>query len=301
MRLNTCIKFSCNIDSLYAIFFCVWIVFYSQQAWSQTDSSPAEIKRIITLAPHLTEIVYSAGAGDKLVGVVNYSDYPETAQKLPIVGDHHALNLEAIIALKPDLILGWKSGNRLQDSERLAALGLNLFESEVTTLNDIPDLIERIGQLSGTQSIAKAEAQSLRQLLTSLQQRYGSKTPVSVFYQIWNQPLITMGKEQFISQGIALCGGRNLFSDLPSLTAEVAMETVLARNPHVILLGGQKSFQQAWLQSWRRYPTLKAVKRQQIYLLNNNLYQRPTARFVRALEPLCDLLDQARKAYDLPP
>lgn len=294
MRLNACVKITRHIQALCTLFFSVWIVLYSQQAWSQTDSSPAEIKRIISLAPHLTEMVYSAGAGDKLVGVVSYSDYPEAAKQLPIVGGHHALNLEAIIALKPDLILGWKSGNRLQDLERLKVLGLNVAETEITTLNDIPDLIERIGQLSGTQRIAVTEARSLRQLLASLQRNYASKPAVSVFYQIWDQPLITMGKAQFISQGIELCGGQNIFSDLPSLTAEVAVETVLLRNPDVILLGGQKSFQQAWLQSWQSYPTLEAVKRQQIYLMDNDLYQRPTARFIRALKPLCEILDQAR-------
>lgn len=259
-------------------------------------AAPAE--RIVSLAPHLTEMLYSAGAGDKLVGVVNYSDYPEAALQLPQVGSYNAINLEAIIALKPDLILTWRSGNRVQDSERLQSLGLRVYESEVETLEDIPNLIAKLGELAGTQEIARQKADTLRAELQSLRERYQQKTPVSVFYQIWNKPFITMNGRQFISQGLALCGARNIFADLPALTGQVNLETIISRDPQVILLGGQRAFQQAWLSDWQAMPQVTAIHNKQIHLLNNNLYQRPTERFIHALTPLCELLDKARQHED---
>ncbi|MBD3755716.1 MAG: cobalamin-binding protein [Gammaproteobacteria bacterium] len=261
------------------------------------QAAPAQ--RIISLAPHLTEMLYSAGAGDKLVGVVNYSDYPEAALQLPQVGSYNAINLEAIIALKPDLILTWRSGNRVQDSERLQALGLPVYESEVESLEDIPALIAKLGELAGTEIIAHAKAAALRKELQTLRERYQQKTPVSVFYQIWNKPFITMNGRQFISQGLALCGARNIFADLPALTGQVNLEAIISRNPQVILLGGQRAFQQAWLSDWQAMPQVTAIHNKQIHLLNNNLYQRPTERFIHALTPLCELLDNARQAYRL--
>lgn len=269
---------------------------------NNTELPMQNAQRIISLAPHLTEMVYSAGAGDKLVGVVNYSDYPKEALNQPIIGSYNAINIEKIIELQPDLILTWRSGNRLQDFERLqslqAKLGFKVWESEVQTLTDIPKIIQQIGAMSGTEQIADKRAKDLQQQLTQLQAKYAHHRPVKTFYQIWNKPLITMGKSQFISQGILLCAGVNIFEDLGSLTGPVAMETVIIRDPEVLLMGGRESFQQEWLKTWQAYPNISAVKNQQIYLLNNSLYQRPTARFIEALEPLCQKIENARKSVD---
>lgn len=267
-------------------------------AQSLNSVQAKEAHRIISLAPHLTEMVYSAGAGDKLVGVVNYSDYPQDAKKKPIIGSYNAINIERIIELQPDLILSWRSGNRLQDYERLHSLqkklGFTLFESEINVLEDIPTLIEKIGQLAASEKQARLQAQKLREKLDGLRQQYANDDRISVFYQIWNKPLITMGGKQFISQGIKLCGGENVFNDLGSLTGQVSLETVLIRNPQVLLLGGSRERQQDWQKNWQKLPRLQAVQNEQIYLLNNDLYQRPTARFINALPALCNKIDQAR-------
>ncbi|QKI89029.1 cobalamin-binding protein [Thiomicrorhabdus xiamenensis] len=276
----------------------ILLMLVSPHAASQNTAEESHPPRIISLAPHLTEMVYSAGAGAQLIGVVNYSDYPPEAQNLPIIGSYNAINLERIVEMRPDLILTWRSGNRLQDLQRLKALqeklGFRLHESEIETLEDIPDLIARIGQLAGTQKTADLKARQLRRQLAELRQKYASSEAVSVFYQIWNKPLITMGKNQFISLGIELCGGRNIFDDLGNLTGQVSLETVILRNPQVILLGGQKAFQNDWYQAWQKYPEVRAVKDASVYKLNNDLYQRPTERFIDALAPLCALLEQAR-------
>ncbi|WP_319557482.1 cobalamin-binding protein [Thiomicrorhabdus sp.] len=250
--------------------------------------------RIISLAPHLTEMIYSAGAGDHLVGVVNYSDYPPQAEKLPVIGDYNSLNLEALIQLKPDIILSWKSGNRLQDIERLKSLGFRVVENEIHKLEDIPSTILAIGKLAGTDETAIKTADELQALLQEIRQQNQRKANVSTFYQIWNNPLITMGKEQFISQGLALCNAENIFNDLPSLSAQISLEAVLQRDPQLILLGGDKAFQKDWQTAWMRYPTITAVKNRHIFRVNNDLYQRPTERFIRALPDLCNLVNKTR-------
>lgn len=284
---------------------CSLLLLMQTSSYAASQSAPTESHppRIISLAPHLTEMVYSAGAGAQLIGVVNYSDYPPAAKALPVIGSYNAINLEQIVTMRPDLILTWRSGNRLQDLQRLKELqeklGFRLYESEIETLEDIPDLIARIGELAGTQKSADLKARQLRTQLGELRQKYASSEAVSVFYQIWNKPLITMGKNQFISLGIELCGGRNIFDDLGNLTGQVSLETVILRNPQVILLGGQKAFQNDWYQAWQKYPGVQAVKDGRVHKLDNDLYQRPTERFIDALRPLCALLEQARHGQEV--
>ncbi len=262
---------------------------------SSTPTPPAQ--RIISLAPHITEMLFSAGAGDKIVGVVAYSDFPKAALTLPVIGNYNAINLEEIIGLNPDLILGWQSGNRLQDIQRLKELGFKVLQSDVTRLDDIPNEIERLGQLAGTQRHAITIANTLRQKLSDIRQHYQHVKPISSFYQIWDRPIITMNDTQFISQALNACGATNIYSDLKPLTAEVSLESVLERNPQVFLLGGQQAFQEGWLKSWQKYSSLQAVKQQQIYLLDNNLFQRPTARLINALPELCQDIETARQHY----
>lgn len=295
----------------FSLLFCI-LAFH--QAWSNpqsldkntlisSESNPVNTAsmvtahRIISLAPHITEMLYSAGAGHKIVGVVNYSDFPKAALNLPIIGSYNAINLEEIIELNPDLILGWQSGNRLQDIQRLKELGFKVLQSEVTTLDDIPNEIERLGQLAGTQLHAMTIANTLRQKLSEIRQHYQHARPITSFYQIWNQPIISMNGSQFISQAVNICGATNVYADLKPLTAEVSLESVLQRNAQVFLLGGQQAFQKAWLKQWQKYSSLQAVKHQQIYLLDNNLYQRPTARLINALPDLCQKIEMARKHY----
>ena len=255
-------------------------------------------KRIISLAPHLTEMVYSAGAGDKLIGVVNYSDYPKEALSKPVIGSYNSINIESIVQLKPDLILTWRSGTRPQDAQRLKALqsklGFVIWESDIDTLEDIPKLIKQIGHMANTHDHAQTNAAKLEQTLNTLRKQFSSKQPVKIFYQIWNNPLMTVGKKQFIGQAIELCGGQNIFDDLNSLTGTVAIESVILRNPEIILMGGHQALQSEWAETWQKYPQIKAVKNKQTHLLNNNLYQRPTSRFIQALEPMCKKIDQVR-------
>jgi iron complex transport system substrate-binding protein len=262
-------------------------------------SAENSAQRIISLAPHLTEQVYTAGAGDKLVGVIDYSDYPDAAKTLPSVGNFAHFNIEKIVALKPDLILAWQSGNREKDLDKLKQLGLNVWTTDTHRLADIPRQIRAIGQRAGTESQAIPAAQALEQTLATLKSRYQNAPEIRVFYQIWAKPYITINRDQFISQGMALCHGRNVFADLPTLSGEVSLESILKADPQVILLGGYPEKQTLWQQAWQKVPGLTAVEKHQIYPMVSDWLQRPTARFINALPEVCQTLDKARVAYGL--
>ena len=169
------------------------------------------VKRIISLAPSLTEMIYEAGGGDKLIGAVEYSDFPPVALKIPRIGSNQKLDLELIANLKPDVAFVWYHGNALREIERLGALGIPLFYLEPHAISDIPGALERIGQLLGTDSVAKAAAQRFRARHAALRAQYSDRTPVNVFYQISSKPLMTINDQQIISDVIRLCGGRNVF------------------------------------------------------------------------------------------
>ncbi|GAB6070497.1 cobalamin-binding protein [Thiomicrorhabdus hydrogeniphila] len=288
--LNQSRSFKVRLASLLLI--GLFLFFQNYQAWS-ADSIAKH--RIISLSPHLTELVYSAGAGQHLVGVSDYSDFPLQAKNLPSVGNSNAINIEAILALKPDLIIAWQSSSRPQDIAKLKAFGLNVWLTKINTLEDIPKLITKIGEQAGTTYLANQKAKELNLILNQLSLHYSHKQQITAFYEVWQNPLMTINGKQFISLGMNICGAKNAFADLPTLAAEINTESVIQRNPTVLLIGGQKAFQNDWKQQWFNYPFLDAVKNQQIYLLNNNLYQRPTARFIENLPNLCKLIDKGRK------
>lgn len=274
------------IKGITTLFIGLWILPIQAQAYH----------RVISLSPGSTELVASAGSFSKLVGVVSYSNFPLAAQKLPIVGSYNAINFEKIIALKPDLVIVWKTGNRLQDITRLKQLSaqrhFKIFYSNPVSLNDIPKEIKQLGILLNTQSKANKEAKALETILKQTQQTYLNIPPKRYFYQIWNRPLMTVNGQQFISQGLALCGGKNIFAQLKTLAGEVNLESVMTRNPQVILLGGERNIQDNWVNFWKQYPFIKAVKQQHIYKINADQLQRPTARFIRYLPQVCQKLHQ---------
>jgi len=269
----------------------LFVLLVSGQACSDSSSEP---QRVISLSPHITELLFSAGAGDKLVGAVAFSDFPKAAQNIERIGRYNAINIEKIIQLKPDLIIAWKSANRPRDIEKLKSLGFKVVFSAPNNLQDIPAEIRAFGQQLHTQKIANSVATQLEQQLINLRQTYQSKPTVSAFYQIWNAPMMTVNGEQYISQALKICGAENVFSGLPLLAPEVNLESVIEKNPDVILLGGEEAMQQAWLNDWQKWNTLKAAKEHHIYLMNADTFQRPTQRFIEGIEGLCQTLDKAR-------
>lgn len=255
----------------------------------------APAQRVVSLAPHVTETLFAAGAGARLVGAVEYSDYPEAAQKLPRVGGYSKLDLEAVAALKPDLAIGWASGNAPAHIEKLRALGIPVYLSQPERIGDVARSLERFGELAGTQAVAREAAAVFRARLQALRERYGERPRVRTFYQIWRQPLMTVGGTQVISDAIRLCGGENVFADLKPLAPKVTVEAVLAADPEVIVASGMGESRPEWLDDWRQWKTLVAVKRNNLFFVPPDLIQRHTPRIVEGAEKLCAHLETVRE------
>jgi iron complex transport system substrate-binding protein len=270
------------------------------QAITVLDFSGREVtldqpaKRIVALAPHIVENLYSAGAGDKLVGVVSYSNFPDEAKNVPEVGTYNAFSLEQVLALNPDLIVMWGSGNGMQTLSKFEALGIPVYVSELRQLSDVPKSIRNLSQLAGTPAIGEAEASRIETELNALHRRYGEKRSLSVLYQIWNDPLQTVNGEHLISEIISLCGGHNVFGDASSLAPRVSIESVLLRDPDAIVASGMGEARPEWLDQWRAYPSLTAVADEALFFVNPDHLQRPSARIVLGARSLCQQLDQIR-------
>lgn len=257
-------------------------------------------KRIISLAPHVTELLFAAGAGEQVVGVVSYSDFPEAAKKLPQVGAYNAFDLEAIVALKPDLIVAWESTNPAGALEKLQSMAIPVFYSEPRLLEDVATNLERLGQLTGNEEVANRASRAYRKNLAKLRAQYSGKKHVSVFYQIWHQPLMTINGEHIISQVINLCGGRNVFFSQQILAPKISLESVLQENPEVVVAGNSALNHPNWKDDWKKWPSLKAVKNDHLFYINPDIIQRHTPRILQGADVLCQQLESVRAKFSVP-
>lgn len=256
-----------------------------------TLEEPAE--RIVSLAPHLSEMLFTAGAGEQLVGAVAYSDYPPAAAQVPRVGDAFRIDLERIVSLEPDLVVAWQSGNPADAVTRLRDLGFPVLVTEVHGLDDIPDLLATLGALAGTPGPAGAAAKVFREDIAALRRQYGDREPVRVFYQATARPLYTVGGRHVITQVIELCGGRNVFARQDALAPSVGEEAVIAEAPQVIVAGAQ-SGEPAPLERWDRWESIPAVAAGHLYRLDADRLNRSTTRLAEGAKELCEVLQKAR-------
>lgn len=191
--------------------------------------------RIVSLAPHLTEWVYSLALGDHLVGVSDYSDYPEAAQSLPRIADYQGADIAAIVALEPDLVLAWEGGNKPQDIKKLRAMGLNVFSTAITHISDIPTALMRLGELTEKAELARQLASTFQSRINELQKTYQSTSPRDVFYYTWASPLMTVGPNAWANKLLRVCGARTVFYDSPVDYPQVSVKDVLLRQPQLIV------------------------------------------------------------------
>lgn len=253
------------------------------------------LTRIVSLMPHATELLFEVGAGDQVVGAVKYSDYPEAAKKIPRVGGYSALNIEAIVALQPDLLIAWPEGNRNRELDRLKALGLPILVSDPREFKDIANALEVYGKITGKNEQAKIALSAFNKKLNILKDTYSQQKSVSVFYQVWNSPLMTQNGNTFISRAIELCGGHNIFAELPMSNPQVSIESILVRDPQVIVASGMGKARPEWLDDWRQYKTLQSVQKNHLFHILPELFQRPTSRFLMGTEQLCVAMEKARE------
>jgi iron complex transport system substrate-binding protein len=259
-----------------------------------TPSDLAELQspaasRIIALAPHLTELVFSVGAGERLVGVVEYSDFPSAALEIPRIGDAFRVDYEAIAELDPDLILAWQSGTPREVVDRLGQLGYRIVTIEAGSLDQVADNLRIIGQLVGAGQIAEAAATAFEHSLEEIRSTADERTPVAVFYQVSSQPLFTISRQHVIGEAIELCGGKNVFGDLVGLSPAISPEAVIEAAPVVIIATRYTDDESAEspLAVWYQWSSIPAVRDGNLFLVDANLMTRPSIRILDGVRELC--------------
>ena len=254
---------------------------------------PKPAQRIIAMAPHVTEMLFAAGGGDRIVGAVTYSDFPEAAKKIPNVGDNRQVDMERVISMKPDLIVVWMHGSSERQIETLRQLNIPIFHSEPQKLDGIADSLLRLGQLMGTETVAQAAAADLRRQLAALAKQYANRPPVRMFYQVWDKPLYTLNGTHIVSDAIRLCGGENIFAKLKVTAPVVSVEAVLQEDPEAIFGTAEKNY--GGVSLWKPYTTMKAVRNDNLFTLNGELLNRAGPRMVAGTAALCEKLELARQ------
>jgi iron complex transport system substrate-binding protein len=255
-------------------------------------AAPAD--RLITLSPHLTELVFAAGAGGKIAATVEYSEYPDTARAIPRVGDAFRLDTERIVALDADLVMAWESGNPRAAIQQLRQLGVPVWSVEIRQPGEIADVLEAIGTAAGSTETAAPMADSLRRRLQAIASSYRGGAVLDYFYQVDSRPLFTINGDHLISRGLELCGGRNIFESEPGLAFQVSHESVIVANPDALFAPSLRPEDDP-LAAWREWPAMDAVRQGSLYLLPADSISRATPRFLDSLELACKLLHRLRQ------
>jgi len=292
--MNRLLRFSAALVCLFFSSLPLRAEILLQDETGRTVRLERPARRIVSLAPHVTELLFAAGAGRQVVGVVAYSDYPAEALSLPQVGGYRNMDLEAILALRPDLVVGWSTGNSASHVDKLEAMGVPVYITEPRRLENIADTLEALGMLAGSEPHAAQAAADFRSRLASLSQRFRTRPPVRMLYQIWDQPLRTINGQHLISDVIRLCGGENDFSELSQIAPIIGIEGVLAADPEVIVASGMGEERPDWLNQWKNWPDLQATRKNNLFFIPPQLLQRHTPRILDGAEQLCGFLETAR-------
>lgn len=260
----------------------------------ELQAEPAQ--RIIALSPHLVEQLYSLGVGDRIIGTTDHADYPEQAKTIPRVGNYTQLQVEKILALKPDLILAWTDGNPPADLNKLRQFGLKLVDSNPLQLTDIAKELRILGQLTGAQEAAEQQALLMEQGLAELKTIYSNKAKVTVFYELWQQPLSTVAQNAWPQQQLELCGAHNPFANAKGDYPQVSLEHVVATMPQLIIQPVSVNEPRALL-DWSRWSAIPAVKYQQFSQPDSDLVHRTTSRMLLGVRQLCADIDKTRQVF----
>ncbi|NLC24782.1 MAG: cobalamin-binding protein [Oxalobacter sp.] len=259
----------------------------------RTVTLPKPAGRIISTAPHITEFLFETGGAGHIAGVTSYSNYPSEAQSLPLVGDNRRIDMERVLALKPDLIIAWRGGNPVRQIDQLKRMGIPVFYSDLKTMEDIPKTLERFGTLVGQAEKGKKQGALWKMRLERLKKQYENRPVLTVFYQISERPLYTLSGKHIISEAIRICGGENIFSGLDTIAPRISIESILEKNPDVIFIsrsGGSAN----GINFWRRFGVIRAVRKNNVFEIDADLMDRPGPRFIDGVSALCEKIDKAR-------
>ena len=247
--------------------------------------------RIVSLTPGATEMLFAAGAGAQLIATVQYSSEPPAAREVPRNGDVAAIDMERLVALRPQVVIAWPAGGNPAQRAKIAALGIPLYQQQVARLSDLPGSLRRLGVLAGTEAVADQAARALDARLGALDRTYRAATVVrhqpTVLLQVWNRPIYTVGGRHLMSDALELCGARNVFADLSEPGPLVDTEAVIARDPDIILAAAPPGEGAAWVADWQRFPSLAAVRNHRVVAFENQALSRLGPSVLDATEELC--------------
>lgn len=256
---------------------------------------PRPAQRVISLSPHVTELLFAAGGASRIVGTVRHSDYPPAARDIPRVGDNRQVDIERLLALKPDLLVVWRHNASMRQMEQLRQLGIPLFYSDPHRLQDVPRAIQQLGRMMGTEQEAQRAGAALQKRIDQLTERYSRRPQVRVFYQVWSKPLYTLNDRHIVSDAIRVCGGENIFGRLTAAAPNIGHESVLQENPEAIVSGDRDDQAQATgVDFWKQYPGMLAVRRGNLFAISADLMNRAGPRIVDGAAELCERLEEAR-------
>jgi vitamin B12 transport system substrate-binding protein len=261
---------------------------------SSLSAEPKTAQRIIALSPHSVEMLFAIGAGDRIIATISSADYPAAAQDIERIANHNAIVIEKVIALKPDLIIGWSGGNKLNQLAQLKRLGFKVINSDPQSLADIASDIRKLGKLTGLTDQAQSLANDYEQRLAAIIVKYQAREKVRVFYQLWSKPLMTISNKSWLNQFINGCGGINVFNDADTAYPQISIENVLLAKPQALLIPKDELTRGHDLVNWQQWQHLDAVKNNHIYFPNGTLLHRPTTRILTAMAEMCEQIDKVR-------
>ena len=291
------LRLVCGLAALFSFLCQVHAAVSAVDDTGQTVTLSKPATRLISMAPNLTEILFYIEAGSQIVGVVDYSDFPPKARDIPKIGSSHQFDIEAILALQPDLVVAWESGNPAEDLAKLEQLGIHIFRTEPRTLNDISTLMQRLGKLTGHSAASNFLAATFLERTAAIRKTYQQRRNLTVLYQIWSDPIYTLNGEHLISRLIEHCGGTNIFFELETLAPVVSTESVIERNPDVIIAGGHQGTTPEWLGTWRQWSGMQAVQSKSLYTVDGDQISRMGPRILQGMQELCQAIDQARGKF----
>ena len=255
-----------------------------------------KVERIIALSPHSVELLFLLGVGDKIVATTSFADYPEVAKAIPVIGGYNGIQIEKVLSLKPDLVIAWDGGNKMDDIAQLERLGINVYRSHTNSLSEIADEILSLGDLIGVQNKAKAEAEKFLNGLSDLKTQYADKKPVRFFYQLWSEPLRAMASKSWINEMLAGCGGQNIFDASIGDYPQVSIENILAEQPDVIIIPSHHGHGLGEGDFWQKWPEIPAVKNNRIFYVDGDLLHRFSVRTLEGMKIVCEQLESVRIA-----
>jgi iron complex transport system substrate-binding protein len=265
----------------------------ARSAARAADAAP-QLPRIVSLSPHITELLFAAGAGGRIVGVDDASDYPPAAAGIARLGEVGQLDIEGLLKLHPTLVIVWASGTPARSNAELERLNLHLYLTEQRHMDDIASTLIDFGRLAGTLAVATQAAREFQADLAELRMRYAGRTRLTVFYQVWDRPLYTLSGTHVVSEVLSLCGGDNIFADLSTLAPAVDKEAVLSRDPDVILIGAAGGDGARQVREWNKYASLRAVQRHHVFTVDPSLTGRMSPRILQGIRQVCSFLDRSR-------